>query len=247
VVVLLIAVLAAIAFPIIETPKGRVKRAAALTRIKDLGAAALAYAVANNDELPQEGPNGAESWSAAADPENANAWYNAIPKLMGRRNAQDYLASHRQYYTKDNVLYFPAATYPKDAWGWGRPLFAMGINSKLQQIDPDTGKKPPLKRSQIEHQSRTPLFLERGLPGEAKGNGALDEQRKANYDGSPIADAKAFVGRYSGKGYVIFVDGHVEEFAPEDLLTPSGDIPYPPNLNKGELVWRRTLKEDPNK
>lgn len=166
---------------------------------------------------------------------------------MSRRPIGDFAHSPREFYTKDNVLFFPEAAYPKDAKSWGKPLFAIGINSKLQQADPDTGNRPPLKRSQIEHQSRTPLFLERGLPGEANGDGAFNEVRKANYDGSPKADAKAFVGRYSGKGYVLFVDGHIEEFAPEDLLTPSGDIPYPPNLNKGELVWRRTLKEDPNK
>ena len=127
-----------------------------------------------------------------------------------------------------------------------KPLHAIAINSKLQRKDPDTEKKPIVKLSQIENPARTPLLLEQGLPGEKK-EGGIDLMKKSNYDGAPKGSAKSFVGRYFGYGYILFVDGHVQQFEPEELLTKTGNFFYPPNTSPLNLIWCRTSEEDPNK
>jgi prepilin-type N-terminal cleavage/methylation domain-containing protein len=242
VVIAIILVLAAIAVPAIETFKTKANKVESLRRMKDLGAAAMAYTSENNGDLPQEDSKGTDSWQAASEPENVKAWYNAIPKQMNRRTVGDYANSPREFYTKDNILFVPGATYPDPGKRLRQPLFAIAINTKLQRKDPESGKKPALKLAQIVTPSRTALFLEQGLPGEKK-DGGTDIQRKSNYDGAPKGSAKSFVGRYGGKGFVVFVDGHVDEFAPDDLLSETGSFPFPPT----NVYWCRTPEEDPNK
>jgi hypothetical protein len=90
----------------------RAKKAETMKRMRDLGATATAYTTENNGDLPQEDSKGTDTWQTAADPENAKAWYNALPKQMGRRTVGDYASTPREYYTKDNVLFLPGATYP---------------------------------------------------------------------------------------------------------------------------------------
>jgi hypothetical protein len=81
------------------------------------------------------------------------------------------------------------------------------------------------------------------LPDE-KNDGGTDTQRKSNYDGAPKGSAKSFVGRYGGVGFIVFVDGHIDEFKPSELLTETGEFPFPP---AGGVIWCRTPEEDPNK
>lgn len=242
VVIAIILVLAAIAVPAIETFRTKANKVESLRRMKDLGSAAMAYTAENNGDLPQEDSKGTDTWQAAADPENVKAWYNAIPKQMNRRTVGDYANSPREFYTKDNIIFVPGATYPDTDKKLRQPLFAIAVNTKLQRKDPDTGKKPALKAAQIISASKTALFIEQGLPNEKK-DGGTDLQRKSNYDGAPKGSAKSFVGRYGGKGFIVFVDGHVEEFTPEELLSETGSFPFPPT----NVIWCRTPEEDPNK
>jgi prepilin-type N-terminal cleavage/methylation domain-containing protein/prepilin-type processing-associated H-X9-DG protein len=241
VVIAIILVLAAIAVPAITAFKIKAYKAEAIKRMKELGSTVSVYVANNNGDLPQEDSKGTDTWQATADPENAKAWYNALPKQMGRRPVGDYANTPREFYTKDNMLFLPGATYPDDGKKLRQPLFAIAINTKLQRKDSD-GKKPPLKFAMVQNIGTTALFVEQGLPGEKKDGGA-DIQRKSNFDGSPKGSAKSFVGRYGGKGMICFVDGHVEEFKPSELLTETGEFPFPPV----GVVWCKSPEEDPNK
>ncbi|MGB6219541.1 hypothetical protein, partial [Haloferula sp.] len=84
---------------------------------------------------------------------------------------------------------------------------------------------------------RTVAFLEAGMPGDKK---SVPGQR--GFDASPKANARAFVGRYNGKGMIVFVDGHVESYAASDLITTSGDIKVPQN----SVVWTNDPDDNPN-
>jgi prepilin-type N-terminal cleavage/methylation domain-containing protein/prepilin-type processing-associated H-X9-DG protein len=239
VVVAIILVLAAILVPAVAAIQQRANKTTATARIRDLCAGAQAYSADNNDELPQEDVKGTDSWAAAQDPANGKAWYNALPKAMGKRNVADFASTPRAFYTKDNILFLPGATYPDSERKLVKPLFAIGINNKLQKKDPE-GKKPVAKRSQITNPTRTPLFLEQGLPGESKG---APMQSKKDFDGAPKASAHSMPGRYGGKGIIGFVDGHVEEWFVKDLLTETNMFPFPPT----DVIWMKTPEEDPNK
>jgi prepilin-type N-terminal cleavage/methylation domain-containing protein len=247
VVIAIILVLAAIAVPTMQAFQMKANKVESLKRMKDLAAAAQTYISDNNGDLPLEDAKGTDSWNAAADPENSRAWYNALPKQMGRRTVGDYASTPREFYTKGNALFVPGATYPDGDKKLRQPYFAIAINTKLQRKDPDTGKKPAsLKFAQITVPSKTPLFLEQGLPDEKK-DGGLAVQRKGNFDGSPKGSPKSFVGRYGGVGFVIMVDGRVEEFKPEELVDEVGGIPFPPEKSPAGLIWCKTPDEDPNK
>jgi len=239
VVVAIILVLAAILVPTLGEIQKRANKGVALKTIRDLCTAAQTYGADNNDELPQEDVKGTDSWAASQDPANGKAWYNALPKAMGRRNVADFAATPRAFYTKDNILFLPGATYPESDRKLVKPLFAIGINNKLQKKDSD-GKKPAAKRSQISNPSRTPLFLEQGLPSEKK---AAPMQSNKDFDGAPKASAHSMPGRYGGKGIIGFVDGHAEEWYVKDLLTETNMFPFPPT----DIIWMKTPEEDPNK
>ncbi len=239
VVVAIILVLAAIAVPTVTTFKNRADKGVALRILKDLGTATQTFIADNNGDLPMEDSKGTDSWNSAADPENAKAWYNALPKIMGRRPVAEYSTTPRAFYTKENVIYLPGAKYPDTDKKLTKPLFAIAINTKLQRKDAD-GKKPAVKLAQISNAARTVLFLEQGLPSEEK---TSPVQSKKDYDGSPKGSAKSFIGRYGGKGVLCFIDGHIEEHSPKDLLDEAGRFWFPPN----DVIWCRTPDENPNK
>lgn len=214
--------------------------------MRDLGTANAAYVAESNGYLPREDAKGTDTFYAAADPENSDAWYNALPRLMNKPSVKDFTSKPEKFYTKDNPLFVPGAGYPNENKRLRKPWFAIAINSKLQRMDPLTGKKPVLKASMIENAARTPLLLEQGLPDEWE-DGGVRVQKKSDYDGSPKGTAKSFVGRHFGYGWILFVDGHVEKFEPGELLTKTGDFYFPPNTGGAGLIWGRNSEEDPNK
>jgi type II secretory pathway pseudopilin PulG len=114
VVIAIIIVIAALTWPLIVRSRTKANALEALRLMRDLGAATLTYSTENNGELPQEDAKGTDTWEAAADPENATAWYNALPKQMNKRAVKDFVGSPRNFYTKDNPLFLPGATYPNE-------------------------------------------------------------------------------------------------------------------------------------
>jgi prepilin-type N-terminal cleavage/methylation domain-containing protein/prepilin-type processing-associated H-X9-DG protein len=238
VVVAIILVLAAIAFPVFTTVQQRSHKGVAVNTMRQLAAASAAYTSQNDGELPREDAKGTDDWKAAADPENAKAWYNALLKIMGSRTVGDYAIAPRDFYSKENILYLPGATYPEGDKKLVMPLFAIAINTKLQRKDPVSGKKSPAMLSNIPKASKTVLFLEQGLPGEKKAH-----PTQSKYDGSCKGSARSFAARYGETGALCFVDGHVEFWKAEDLLTETGKFPFPPE----GVIWTRNEEEDANK
>ena len=239
VVIAIILVLAAIAFPVFAQIQMRANKQVALRNMNQLGAAAATYTAENNGTLPAEDAKGTDTWGAAANPENANAWYNVLPRKLGNKGVDQYASNPQAFYSKENILYLPGALYPENDKKLAQPMFAIAINTKLSRKD-DQGDKSPAKLSQITHPSRTVLFLEQGLPKEPK---AMDQQPK--FDGSPKGSAKSFVTRYGGVGFVTFVDGHAEAIDGKDILEENGQFKFP--LQPGDVIWCKTPEENPNK
>jgi len=236
VVVAIILVLAAIAFPVYRFVQMRAHKVKALNNMRQLASAAMNYAAQHDNTLPNEDSKGQDTWNNAAKPENGNAWYNALPRLLGHKGVGDYATKPRDFYTAQNILYLPGAKYPADDSILREPLFAIAINTKLaRKVE---GKKEPVKLSQITHVTKTVLFLEQGFPKEEK---AMAVQPK--YDGSCKGSAKSFVARYAGEGYVVFCDGSGLSISGKEILLENGSFPYPPV----EIIWTRTPEEDPNK
>ncbi len=239
VAVAVLLVLAAIAFPVFSSIRMRSHQAVAIRQMNQLAAAAANYAAQNDGALPLEDARGSDTWQAAAAVESARAWYNALPRLLGRKGVGDFAATPRDFYAKESLLFLPGAHYPEADRKLVKPQFAIAINSRLQRKNED-GEKFPLKMEMLTDPARTVLFLEQGLPGETK---AVAVQSKNDYDGSPKGSAKSFAGRYGGAGVLTFADGHSEVIPVQDTLTETGRFPFP----QTDIVWTRTPEEDPNK
>ena len=236
VVIAIILVLAVIALPVLEVVQQRSAKVAATNMMRQLGTAVGSFAAQNDNTLPAEGSVAMNSWGYAADPQNAKCWFNALPRALGMKGAADFVATPEAFYTKANILFLPGAIYPEGNLKFIKPLYAVGINSKLQRTNSE-GNKGSVHINNITSPSKTVLFLERGLPSEKK---ALDTLPK--YDGAPKASPNAFVARYSKVGVLTFVDGHAETVSAADILSPAGKVPWP----QSEFIWCRTPEEDPN-
>jgi type II secretory pathway pseudopilin PulG len=240
VVVAIILVLAAIAFPVYSAIQQKAHKAMATQNMRQLTSALNTWASQNDDTLPDEDAKGSDTWQTAAMPESDKAWYNCLPRLLGMKGVGDYAKTPRDFYTKENLLFLPGAEYPETDKKLVKPLFAIAINTKLQRKASKDEKKAPLKKSMITNPSRTVIFLEQGLPNEKK---ATAVQSKNDYDGSPKGSAKSMAGRYSGAGVLTFMDGHAETVQVKDTLTETGRFPFP----QIDIVWTAKPEDDPNK
>ncbi len=238
VVIAIILVLAAIAFPVISSVQNRANKVWVMNNMKQLGAALASYASQNDGQLPAEDAKGIDTWSAAAKPESAKAWYNALPVILSHKSVAQYASNPHAYYSKENMIFVPGAKYPDTDQKFAMPLFAIAINTKLQRKDA-SGEKS-VRLSQITNPSRTVAFLEQGIKGEVK---AMAQQPK--YDGSPKGSAKSFVARYNGVGVLTFIDGHAETIEGSDILEENGQFRFP--VQPGDIIWCKTPEEDPNK
>jgi prepilin-type N-terminal cleavage/methylation domain-containing protein len=238
IVVAIIAALAAIGGSLYKSSKQRAHQAAALQKMKSLGSAFATYTVDKNGNLPLEDSTGSDDWTNAAKPENSEAWYNALPKLMNAKTVGELGQTNPAgLYDEDHPLYISGAPYPSKSKRLGNPVFAVGMNSRLQRKSGDSDVKKSGRFEQIQEPSKTVVLLERGLPNDKK---TMPAQR--GFDGSPKANARAFAARHNQKGCLIFADGHAELHLASDLITEGGSIIVP----QKSIVWTLNPDDDPN-
>lgn len=237
IVVAILAAMAAIGVSVSKSAKQKANQAAALQKMKALGAAFAAYTVDKQGNLPFEDAYGTDDWTNAARPENQEAWYNALPKLMGAQSVGELGTSNPAgMYLESYPLHIPGAPYPRGDKRLGKPLFAVAMNSRLQRKAED-GVKKQGKYEQIQEPAKTVVLMERGLPNDKKTMPA-----QSGFDGSPKANPGAFAARHAQKGCLIFADGHAELRAASELITSGGGIIVP----QSSIVWTLNPDDDPN-
>ena len=237
IVVAIVGALAAIGMSLFKSAKQKANQSAALQKMKSLGAAFATYTVDKNGNLPFEDSYGTDDWTNAARPENQDAWYNALPKLMGAQSVGELgLTNPAGMYLETYPLHIPGAPYPGRNNRLGKPVFAVAMNSRLQRKAED-GVKKQGKYEQIQEPAKTVVLLERGMPNDKKTMPA-----QSGFDGTPKANAGAFAARHAQKGCLIFADGHAELRAASDLITSAGGIIVP----QSSIVWTLNPDEDPN-
>ncbi len=235
--VAVVAALAAIGVTISRSSKQKAHQSVALQKLRALGSTFVAYTTDKGGLLPFEDSTGTDDWTNAAKPENQDAWYNALPKLMGSESVGEIGATNpAKFYMDSYPLYIPGAPYGSEDKRTGNPAFAVGMNSRLQRKS-EEGLKTQGKFAQIQEVTKTVIFLERGLPDDKK---TMSAQR--GFDGSPKANPRAFAARHNQKGCLIFADGHAEVHPASDLLTSGGGIIFP----QTGIVWTLNPEDDPN-
>lgn len=235
--VAIVAALAAISVTVAKAAKQKAHQSAALQKMKSLGAAFSTYTADKNGLLPFEDAPGTDDWMAAALVESQEAWYNALPRLMGARTVGEIGQKNpADLYRTDYPLFMPGAPYPGPDKRQAKPYFAVAMNSRLQRKN-DEGVKKQGRYEQIQEPAKTVILLERGLPGDKK-----TMPTQGGYDGSPKANAGSFAARHNQKGCLVFADGHAELHAASDLITIGGGVIVP----QTGIVWTMNPDQDPN-
>jgi len=111
-------------------------------------------------------------------------------------------------------------------------FFSLAMNSKLILAPRGT-----VKLSEIQHTSKTVMFMENRLPDEPK----VDPFQAPGQLGQPSAYANRFVTRHRGRGQLSFADGHVESKAGWEVVT--NGLAYFPQTS---LLWTADQKLNPN-
>ena len=218
-------------------------RVACANNLKQWGYATHLYADENNDQLPRESAmDGINTWEMAGAWTNRDVWYNALADTLGITPLARYgqtPSSQQEFYSRANTFHCPRARFSALAATY--PNFSLAINSKLMpdyEVEPprsDLDISPSLRLGKIQEPERTALFLDAGVPGEAR----LCPFQAA-YTGQPKAYASQFSGRHSGAGNILFIAGHVATLAGTDVvdMDPNsvnrGGAIYPPT----KVIWR---------
>ena len=237
VVIAIVAALAAIVFTMFQSARAKAQKAGALQKMRSLGTAFAGYTSDKNGLLPYEDCIGSNEWQDAAHPDNQEVWYNALTRQMNATTVGELGQTNPQaFYDESYPLYIPGAPYPGAGKRLASPVFAVGMNSRLQRKD-DSGVKKQEQFAKILEPAKTVIFLERGLPNDKK---TYSGQR--GFDGSPKANARAFAARHNQEGVLVFADGHAEVHKASNLISTSGLINFP----QLKIVWTLNPNEDPN-
>ena len=235
-------VLAGLTMQVMKNGREKAQLVRATQKIKDLGSAFVSYTSENGGLLPRENHSGSgDTWQAASEEAAGEVWYNALTRNMMHKTVGDIGESGNPqlFYDDGYPLFVPGAPYPRSEKKLATPMYAIGMNSRLQRRENETGHKPQGTLSSIQAPVNTVIFLERGMPKDD-----MIVRSQANFSASPKAGPKAFAGRHNQKGLLLFADGHVDVMSPREILTGSGKVK---TLEEGSsVVWTRDPDDDPN-
>jgi hypothetical protein len=148
-VIAIILVAAGFEFPVFNVNKMKRDTVVALNVMRQPGSAAATETTENGGTLPEADSKGTDTWAAAENPENANVWYNVLPRKLGHKGVDQYASNPQVFYSRENILFLPGAQYPESDKKLARPFFAIAINTRLQRKE-EQGEKPVLPPNRLD-------------------------------------------------------------------------------------------------
>ena len=229
VVIAIIGVLASLLLTSLAKAKTKGGTVACLSKQRQWHMGATGYADDDDNHwLPREdGVNSVNSWLVAFNQTNVDVWYNGAAVQAGAVPLKDYAASPgtQPGFYGQNIFTCPAARFGPDKDL--NPAFSIAINSKLMDLN------PRIQLTDIQEPTRTPLFLECGVPGETRFHGD-----QTPYNGQPKAFASRFSARHGGAGNLVFADGHAKTYLGEKVVeTDDNSSTTGRNIIGGEILW----------
>lgn len=240
-VMAIIAILAVMIFVVSGPFVRNAQMIQAMNNMKQLGSGLMSYTASHDGQLPEPGVDHPTFGGGSST--DADAWYNAVPKLAGARGVNEF-TNAADFFKKSNPLYVPAASreYPPRP---SQPIFAIAMNSLLRAGNvPDSS----VRLANFGAPSATIIFLEVGIPGEE----TLPGQNSSAYSGSSAGSPANVAARYKRPNTkvaqdlreaatnLLFADGHAESLPVKDVIAPNGTA-YFPQLPKdggyGKVCW----------
>lgn len=242
VVVGILALLSAIAFPAYQGAIGRARDAQCLAALRQWGIALGSYLSENDCKLPYEGEEENPSWGNVASEENRSAWYNVLPPYVDSPGLRDLKPAERSalYTSKQSlILQCPRATWAGNERNAGGPRFSYAFNSKLSasliyvhQLSVSSG---PNANNRTVSPSTVPLMLDaRASAKEPKAVPGMNSDV-----GTALAYTRRFNNRHNGKGHILFFDGSVRAYRPSEIMDNSGQ-----NIKTSPVIWNPTNPDE---
>ncbi len=201
VVVAIIALLAAILFPVFARARESARKASCQSNLKQIGLAWMQYAQDYDDKVMPGG----------AFPAKLEAWYGEYDAVGNVTPRTSYL----EPYMKAEQVYACPSFVNDGAAYWKSSFLGYGYNRNLFGVMSNTSANTPYCErtiSSFERPSETVAFSDTARLN-ASGN---IEWTQWIYPAQPTATLKwaHFHGRHNGTGNVLFIDGHVKAFKP---------------------------------
>ena len=237
VVISIIALLLGLLLPLLVRVRGESQRVACAANLRTWGLAMRMYADANKGYIPREkaeidpaltwNPRVDNTWEITRQELGAEVWFNVLPRILRVRSAGDYAennSTRQEFYNSRNPFHCPRAAF-NPATAAEYPNFSLAMNAKLiiNNVRP--------KCTQIRNASRTVLFVDGGVSGEAK-----SFEKQATYEGRPHVQANRVSFRHSGKANFLMFDNHVECIAGKQVVNPATGNIYPPPVDP---IWEQ--------
>jgi prepilin-type N-terminal cleavage/methylation domain-containing protein/prepilin-type processing-associated H-X9-DG protein len=233
VTIAIIAILAALLLPALNRAKAKAQQISCISKLKQWNLAMIGYVHENEDLLPREdGIDAENSWSVAMAPTNQNVWYNCVAQEMRSRSVAQYAQNplSDEFYAGTSLFRCPSATFPENRANY--PMFSLAMNSQLMDMNEEA------MMGWIAEPSLTALFVDCGIPGEAK---PYPPPQK-DYNGQPKAYANRFAGRHNNGGNIAMADGSVHHFRASKVIDPiTGRSIWPPR----DIIWSRNRDKKP--
>ncbi len=192
----IIVVLGALLFAVLRSVRTKLDLAESASRMRQWGVALGLYAAENENALPRRG-QGVQPLARIDRPED---WFNALPPYLEQPTYQELVNSGRQPKPDDDSIFVSPGT--KSSGGTYFLSYAMNMNLSPWNLP------EPTRLHQIENLSSVVFLAESPGP------------YASTY---PSAKAYSVAAPHGGRGNVLFLDGHVENFSAEFLGCGKGD------------------------
>ncbi len=233
VVLAIIAVLSALAFPALNKVRATADRAASMSNLKQWASALLLAMAENNQEIPYEGTSQQPSWEDTATDGNESAWFNRLPPYAGIEPLVELTTADQRASAIDRQSIFasPGADLSRSV-NSGRPQFSYMINTLLyDSTGPSDSGSELIRAMQIASPSRTIFMSEtRVSPRDGPPDTTTPASQLALANGGP-SDVSY---RFNGRSNIVFLDGHVESLPSDELEDDEPD---------DDLIWNPWVTE----
>lgn len=198
-VIAIIAVLAAILFPVIGNMKNRANQSASVNNLRQWGAALAASLAEFDGAMPSDGATG-----GGANLADEDAWFNRLPKFMGQLALNNPQVQTNPPSAGQKSLFVNPGVNTGTPGANNRPFF-YGMNDFLSNAD-----EPTMKMLRVERPSATVFMAEKLDPGSAV---TLQQVQAFFGGGNPMIDQ-------DNEANFVFCDGHVATMKRRIFMNP---------------------------